>query len=193
MLKVAILGLTGDPITLGHMDIAQSVANSGIVDKVWIQPCWKHRLGKEPIAAEYRLQMAILAAHVLTPDIFSSAFEIDNKFEGGTYLLHQIMQAAFPAIQFYHIIGMDNANDIDKWANSEKLKAEVPFIVCNRKGVEEKETWFKQEPHKRLHHEMAYPISSTEVKEKLKTKDPMIMNFLHVIIHQYIEINNLYQ
>lgn len=199
MIKVAVLGLTGDPVTLGHMELAKVIAQSGLVDVVWVQPCWKHRLGKEPVDAVHRLEMVRIGCFAWRfkntaneVNIIPSAFEIDNKFEGGTYLLHQTMKSKFPEHQFFHVIGMDNANNIDKWTNPEKLKAEVPFIVCDRHGVDEKETWFNQPPHKRLHHKMKFPVSSTLVRELIKTQDSGVLKYVHTAVHQYIEINGLY-
>lgn len=193
MIKVAVLGLTGDPLTLGHMEIAKGVGESRIVDEVWFQPCWKHRFGKQPISAFHRMQMAELACDALGAGYHPSYFEVLNQFEGGTYLLFQAMKLEFPEYEFYHIIGMDNANSIDKWAFPEKLKSEVPFIVCNRQGVKEEATWFKQPPHQELHISLHYEISSTVVREKLIGNDNSISEYLDPTIYQYIQDHNLYR
>jgi len=44
--NVAILGGAFDPITIGHVQVAEQVLAKGLVDEVWFMPCFKHRFGK---------------------------------------------------------------------------------------------------------------------------------------------------
>ncbi len=189
--KIAVLGITGDPITLGHQQTAEAVGNSNFFDEVWIQPCWKHRLGKKPIHESCRMTMCIITVSNLGKKYISSFFEINNSIEGGTYILHQKMKEAFPDVDFYHIIGMDNANDIHKWANWEKLIKEVPFVVCHRKGIEKKVDWFEKQPHIYLPTDCV-EISSTDIRKMFEDKDSKVSEYLNPEVLRYIKDFKLY-
>ena len=60
--KIAILGGAMNPITVGHIQIAQFVLNtSKTFDEVWIMPIFKHMYNKEIASAKDRLAMCELA------------------------------------------------------------------------------------------------------------------------------------
>jgi len=63
--KVAILGGAFNPITIGHIQLAQFVLNtSGEFDEVWIMPANNHMAGKEMESPEHRYKMCEHAAQV---------------------------------------------------------------------------------------------------------------------------------
>ena len=60
-MKVALYGGSFNPITLGHVEVALYVLNSGLVDQVWLVPNYKSCTGKQLANENDRLEMCKLA------------------------------------------------------------------------------------------------------------------------------------
>lgn len=191
MIKVGLFGLTGDPVTLGHKLIGQYVQSSCLVNEFWYQPCWKHRFGKQPVDPVHRLNMCQLVCNEILR-CRTSAFEIDNRLECGTYEILSLMRENFN-VEFFPVIGMDNANHIQKWSYWEKLITEFPFIVVPRLGVEMKTDWFLKPPHKFVDVDIDIAVSSTFVKELLdNNKHHRVQELLTPRVYEYIVENKVY-
>lgn len=197
---VAILGGAFDPITVGHIQLAQYVLNSTFLfNEVWLMPCWKHLYDKKMVDAKHRLEMCKIAAQD-DVRIYVSDYEIRNKLSGKTFeLVSKLCED--PALEDYTfsmIIGMDNAMSFDKWFNHEKLKEMIGFIVVPRKGYtlgrKHRGLWFMEYPHVYLGH-VDSPIdevSSTAVRDGLASGSD-ISHMLSPDVLSYIESNGLYR
>lgn len=167
---VAILGGAFDPITTGHIKIAQFVLDtSRTFDEVWIMPCFQHLYNKKMASPEHRLKMCELAARS-DPRIRVFPYEIDHKLAGETYhFVKTLLEEDFAKHQhdFSMIIGMDNANTFDKWVNYQDLERMIRFVVVPRGNVErdEKVDWYLKPPHIYLHpDEPLLETSSTHLR-----------------------------
>lgn len=172
--KVAILGGAFNPITKGHIQLAQFVLNtSKEFDEVWLMPAYHHMYNKEMVSAEERLEMCRIAAEV-DGRIKVFDYEIKNKLAGETFYLFKRLKQDEELNNKYNfsmIIGLDNANSFDKWVNYNELERMVRFVVVPRKGYvrDEKVDWYLQKPHIYLNYEPdIVEVSSTLVREKLK-------------------------
>lgn len=173
-LEIALLGGAFDPITVGHIKLAQFVLNSSkTFDEVWIAPCWGHMYNKKLTDARHRLAMCYIAAEI-DPRIKVLDYEIKHELRGETYhLIKQLKEAPEyrDTANFSAIIGMDNANSFDKWVNSVELERMVRFVVATRQGIprNEKVGWYLKHPHMYLVAEDKIPdISSTVVRACLR-------------------------
>ena len=171
--KVAILGGAFNPITKGHIQLAQFVLNtSGEFDEVWLMPAYKHMYNKEMVSAEDRLKMCELATRI-DGRIKVFDFEIKHQLAGETFNLFKRLRQEEELNKKYNfsmIIGIDNANKFDKWVNYAELERMVRFVVVPRKGYDrdEKVDWYLQKPHIFLNKESEIiEVSSTLVREKL--------------------------
>lgn len=172
--KVAILGGAFNPITKGHIQLAQFVLNtSGEFDEVWLMPAYHHMYNKEMESAENRLKMCELAIRI-DGRIKVFDYEIRHQLAGETFNLFKRLRQEEELNKKYNfsmIIGIDNANTFDKWVNYTELERMVRFVVVPRKGYErdEKVDWYLQKPHIFLNKEVEIiEVSSTLVREKLK-------------------------
>lgn len=149
--SIAIVGITGDPPTMGHIWLAKQAASVGF-DMVWMMPCYCHKLGKKMTDAKHRLAMTEIAAREAGSNIIASDFEIFHELDGACYLTTWLLRQVFPSYDFTWVIGMDNALTLDMWMNSAVLKKGdlIPFLVCNRKGivVPPGDHWFLSPPHR---------------------------------------------
>jgi nicotinate-nucleotide adenylyltransferase len=150
--RVAIYGGAFDPITIGHIQVAQFILNtSGEFDEVWLMPAYKHMYGKEMASPEHRLNMCSIAAKIdKRINVFN--YEIKNELAGETYYFVKKLKEEEELNKHYHfslVIGLDNAVDFDKWVNYEMLERLIRFVVIPRKGygLNETNAWFLKEPH----------------------------------------------
>jgi nicotinate-nucleotide adenylyltransferase len=174
-LSIAILGGAFDPITVGHVAVAEFLLNvSSQLDEIWITPCYKHLFNKKMADAEYRLELCRLATkHDRRIKVWD--YEIKHKLGGETYNLVKRLLADkeyYDKYSFSIVIGMDNANTFNQWINFEDLERLIPFVVVTRSGVDIKHesNWYLKSPHKFLVPEKPLPeVSSTSVKNDLNT------------------------
>ena len=172
--QIAILGGAFDPITIGHIKLAQFVLNSSkTFDYVWIMPCYQHMYNKKMTSPEIRLEMCNIAAST-DRRISVSDYEIRNKFRGETYKLIKSLMSEEEykdKYDFSLIMGLDNANTFDKWVNYEELERMTRFVVVPRKGVNRdlNVDWYLKSPHIYLSPDNDIPnISSTIIRDNLK-------------------------
>ena len=152
--RFAILGGAFNPVTKGHIAIANAVINENICDKVLMMPCYSHMFEKKMVNPNKRLKMCEIAIESQEHrDIVAYNYEIYfaeafGKMHYSTYelMLHLTKVADH---KFSLIIGMDNANNFHKWANYEELMNLVRFIVVTRAGVPRNENvnWYMKSPH----------------------------------------------
>jgi len=198
--KVAILGGAFDPIHVGHIQLAQLVLNTlGEFDEVWLMPAYNHMYNKNMTDAESRLEMCKMAAKK-DSRIKVFDYEIRNKLRGETYYFLKKLKEEKELTEKYHfsmIIGLDNANNFDKWVNYEELERLTQFVVVQRKGIERNLNvdWYLQKPHIFLRNEIFITeISSTQIRDFLHTKDNSeISNYLDENVYKYIIEKNLYR
>jgi nicotinate-nucleotide adenylyltransferase len=196
---VAILGGAFNPITKGHMQIAEYVLNSvDWISEVWLMPCYKHMYDKKMESADHRLSMCNLVSPKI-PGVHVFDYEIRKKFAGGTYyLMKELLKEDFIEQQhdLYIIIGQDNANTFSHWVEHEKLAELVPFIIIPRRGIipDPHARWYFTPPHIRI--EAKNPImevSATLVRKLLSDKKyDEASKLLDEDVFQYILDNGLY-
>jgi len=213
--KIAILGGAYNPITIGHIKLAQFVLDSSnMFDEIFLTPCFKHMNNKNMVSPEHRLNMCKLAAEV-DGRIRVFDYEIKNELEGSTYnMIKRLLDEDFSKqeMDFSLIIGLDNANTFDKWVESDLLEKLIRFVVVPRKGVkrDEKVDWYLKPPHIFLSPDNNIPeISSTEIRTYMdnyyvrpisKNMLPMqyeaedfVVNSVGRKVFDYIVGNNLYR
>lgn len=136
--QVALLGGAFNPITVGHIQVAQFVLNtSKKFDEVWITPAYGHMYGKEMASPEDRIAMCKLAAEV-DARIKVFDFEIANQLKGETYQTVKLLKeelAYKDKYDFSWIIGLDNANTFDKWVNYEHLENLSDLLLFREKAI----------------------------------------------------------
>jgi nicotinate (nicotinamide) nucleotide adenylyltransferase len=196
--SVAILGGAFDPVTNGHIRVAEFVLeNCRWIDEVCLMPTSTSNVGKNMESSEHRLKMCELA--VFGNDHISvSSYEIRNKLSGSTMeLLDKLKDdhiTNYYSLSF--IIGLDNALTFDRWKNAETLKREMRFIVCPRTGytLSDNNAWFTQDPHTYIDKDYKLPeVSSTAVRESLKAGNLHQLNRkISLWVAEYILENNLY-
>lgn len=134
-MRIGIYSGTFDPIHTGHAILASYIAQSGLVDEVWLLVSPRNPLKKEAAAAsdEERLQMARLAAEGL-PGVTVSDFEMHLPLPSYTYRTLRDLRESYPDHQFRLIVGADNWCSFSSWADWERILSEFGLIVYPRPG-----------------------------------------------------------
>lgn len=134
-MRIGIYSGTFDPIHTGHAILASYIAQSGLVDEVWLLVSPRNPLKKEAAAAsdEERLQMAQLAAEGL-PGVKVSDFEMHLPLPSYTYRTLRDLRESYPDHQFRLIVGADNWCSFSSWADWKRILSEFGLIVYPRPG-----------------------------------------------------------
>lgn len=197
--NIAILGGAFNPVTKGHIQIAEYLLKTlKNLSEVWIMPCYSHVYHKKLVSPEHRLEMCRLAIGPRT-DIMLFDYETKKQFSMGTYyLLVDLLNEDFIKKQFriHMIIGMDNANTFHYWIQHKKLMDLIPFITLPRRGIEAvpEIDWYKKPPHVFLDSKEAImEVSSTEVRALIKEQDyESAGKLVHPEVLEYIRMHQLY-
>lgn len=190
-MKIGVFGGSFNPPTKGHTRLANHIAESGVVDRVYMMPCYKSLYNKELASGEDRLKMLVMADK--HPNVLPFDWEIKNKIENkGTYEIMKMLEADFPNDELYFIIGLDNSQKVRTWRNGDKIIDELKFIVVPRFGTNTQDIWFMNPPHIWLSSYEADDISSSGVKEILKNGGDLDQH-LDNMVKDYIITNGLYK
>lgn len=158
---IALYGGAFDPFTLAHKAVCDAVFDQFGWD-VWVMPCWEHKFGKKPTEADLRFEMIEDLAHRMPNYFIPCNWEIIKEHTGSMYETISGLKKSHPNKVFYIVIGMDNANEMEKWDQGDLLIEENPFIVIGRNGHTPTQGWFLNEPHKYI--TLDIKLSSTDVR-----------------------------
>jgi nicotinate-nucleotide adenylyltransferase len=131
--RVALYGGSFDPVHSAHLRIAQSVIESGVVDRLIFVPTAHSPLKKDgPIASDsQRLQMLALA----TADEPRYSVDSSEIEQGGiSYTIDWVrsFKAAHPNAQLYWILGADQFELLEQWRSIRELAQLLHFLVLPR-------------------------------------------------------------
>lgn len=131
--RYGILGGTFDPIHIGHLIIAEQVADELQLDRVFFVPSGRppHKRLHLVTAAEHRYQM-VSRAIAGNPRFEISRFEVDRQ--GYSYTvdtLKQFRQELGAEVDLYFILGTDALRDMQSWYQVDEV-----FGLCLIAAVE---------------------------------------------------------
>ncbi len=165
--RTGIFGGSFNPIHKGHIALAEQILQSGLVDEIWLMVSPQnplkdnHNLWND----QFRLHLARLAANN-HPGIKVSDFEFRLPRPSYMYRTLNALEKAYPQRTFTLIIGADNWTCFHKWSHPDEILKKYPIIVYPRKGFPIKAS---EMPKNTILLDFdLYPISSTEIRQKLK-------------------------
>ena len=192
-MKIGLYFGTFNPIHVGHMIIANHMAEYSGLEQIWmvVTPHNPHK-EKNSLLDDYkRLHLVALAAEDF-PKIKASDFEF--KLPQPNYTVNTLahLQDKFPSHEFSLIMGEDNVKTFHKWKNYEVILQNHDIYVYPRVSSEAENPAFKDHP--RIHKIDApiVEISSTFIRENRKNKKN-VQPLLPAKVWEYIDYNNLYK
>jgi nicotinate-nucleotide adenylyltransferase len=190
MKRICILGGAFDPIHSGHLGLAQIATK--YADEVWVMPCLDHTHDKQMTAFSHRMYMCAIAV-LGKRHVFVSDFEQKHHIAGGSMRVVEALGFLYPDVSFSFIIGQDNADTIETWKESEKLRESVSFIVVPRQGypkTDHRTVWYAKSPHIYLTRDILVEASSTDIREVISMGEQP--SHLHEGVWDYVLKNQLY-
>jgi nicotinate-nucleotide adenylyltransferase len=201
-MKIGLYFGTFNPIHVGHLIIANHMAEYAGLDQIWMMVTPHNPLKKkDTLLDDYqRLELVFLATEDY-PKIKPSDFEF--KLPQPNYTVNTLahLQDHFPQHEFSLIMGEDNLRTFHKWKNYEVILANYNIFVYPRisaeidnpdPSVSELAKQFKNHPKIHVIDAPVVEISSTFIRENIKNKKN-VMPLLHTKVWQYIDHNNIYK
>ena len=192
-MKIGLYFGTFNPIHIGHLIIANHLAEHTGLDQIWMVVTPHNPLKKkDTLLDDYnRLQMVFLATEDF-PKIKPS--DIEFKLPQPNYTVNTLahLQEKYPEHHFSLIMGEDNLKSFHKWKNYETILQNHEIYVYPRVSSEEHNPTFENHPKIHLIDAPIVEISSTFIRESIKNKKN-VQPLLPSKVWEYLDHNNFYR
>lgn len=182
--KIALFGGTFDPIHQGHIALADQACQRIHADRVVFIPCRQspHKTTAPGASAEQRCVMIELAIAPLDWAELSRV-EIDRDSDSFSWQSAAYFADRFPEAELFWILGTDQWSKINSWAEPDKLRDNLTFIVAMRNGdsIEAHAGW------KHLPLIFDHPANATAIRRGNYPPD-----WLNSSVADYIDRQSLY-
>ncbi|MBN1596018.1 nicotinate-nucleotide adenylyltransferase [candidate division FCPU426 bacterium] len=197
--RIGVFGGTFDPIHLGHLRVAEEVAERFRLGRVIFVPAGipPHRRQPET-SSQHRLNMVRCAISGNT-QFTTSPLEMQRPGKSYTVETLQYLSRLHPKDVFYLIVGADQMVKLRKWYQSEQLFHYCRIIGISRPGtpldhLQARITADFPPEHVQnifLFSVSALDISSTEIRRKIR-EGRSIRYLVPQKVLQYISLHKLY-
>lgn len=192
-MKIGLYFGTFNPIHIGHLIIANHMAEYSDLDQIWMVVTPHNPLKKKSTLLDdsHRLQMVHLATEDF-PKIKPS--DIEFKLSQPNYTINTLahLQEKYPNYEFSLIMGEDNLKSLHKWKNYEVILEHHQIYVYPRISEESENLELKNHPKIHLIDAPVVEISSTFIRENIK-KGKNVQPLLPNKVWEYIDHNNFYK
>ena len=192
-MKIGLFFGTFNPIHIGHLILANYMAEFSDLDEVWfvITPMSPFKQKSSMLDNTHRLAIANVAVEDY-PKLKTS--DIEFKLPQPNYTVKTLIhiEEKYPEHQFCLIMGEDNLKGFHKWKNYETIIKNYQLYVYPRisDGVVESE--FLKHPHVHRVEAPIVQISSTFIRKSIKNKKD-IRTMLPANVWNYIDEMNFYK
>jgi nicotinate-nucleotide adenylyltransferase len=194
--KIAVIGGSFNPITVGHLKMAEAVLEFlPETDQVWLMPAFRHPFEKHRDYASERIRMVRL---VESTRIRYFGYEIDHRLSGETFATFtRLLEDPdyFRKYEFSMVIGSDCVLDFDmRWKHAHSLSRLVRFIIVPRPGYDPStyNGLLSVPPHVILRQAQTPDISATRIREKIR-KGESVVDLVPEPVRQFIMEKGLYR
>lgn len=193
MMKIGLYFGSFNPIHIGHLVIANHMAEYSDLDQVWfvVTPHNPFKKKSSLLDNYQRLEMVYRATkdyNKLNP----SAIEFNLPQPNYTVNTLAYLQEKYPDYEFALIMGADNLKSFHKWKNYEVILENHHIYVYPRISNSQVKTPF--DDHEKIHHIEApiMELSSTFIRKAIKAGKhvkPMLPEF----VWEYLDEMNFYK
>jgi nicotinate-nucleotide adenylyltransferase len=132
-MKVALFFGSYNPIHIGHLIIANAIAESKLADKVWlvVSPQSPFKEKKDLLSSAQRLYLANIAVE----DNYNlQVSDIEMHLPQPSYTIDTLthLKEKYPKYEFSIVMGQDNLEGFHRWKNYEKIQENHKIIVYQR-------------------------------------------------------------
>ncbi|MBF4486125.1 nicotinic acid mononucleotide adenylyltransferase [Flavobacterium piscis] len=200
-MKIGLYFGTYNPIHVGHLIIANHMAEFADLDQIWMVVTPHNPLKKKSTLLDdhQRLEMVHLATEDY-PKIKPS--DIEFKLPQPNYTVNTLvhLHEKYPTHDFSLIMGEDNLKTLHKWKNYEVLLEHYEIYVYPRledktqtgETLEEEPNTLKSHPNIHIIDAPIVEISATFIRKSIK-EGKNIQPLLPPKVWEYIDHNNFYK
>lgn len=192
-MKIGLYFGTYNPIHVGHLIIANHMAEFAAIDQIWMVVTPHNPLKKKATLLDdhHRLQMVYLATEDY-PKIKPSDIEFKLPQPNYTVITLAHLQEKYPNHEFSLIMGEDNLKTLHKWKNYEVILENHDIYVYPRISDEPENAALKSHPKIHVIDAPIVEISSTFIRNSIK-EGKNIQPLLPPKVWEYIDHNNFYK
>ena len=193
MKKIGLYFGTFNPIHIGHLAIANHIAEFSDLDEIWmvVTPHNPFKKKSSLLDNHHRLEMVYLATESYDSIIPS---DIEFKLPQPNYTVNTLihLQEKYPDHHFNLIMGEDNLKSFHKWKNYEVILENHDIYVYPRVSEGQVETQFEEHPKIHKVDAPIMEISSTFIRKSIAEKKD-IRPLLPEAVWKYIDEMNFYK
>jgi len=188
-MKTGIYGGSFNPIHEGHVALARALAESGLVDEMWlmVSPQNPFKVDAQLLNDEERLRLARLAVRDV-PGVEICDREFSMPRPSYMYNTLQALSCEHPDREFVLVIGADNWERFPKWYRSEDILSAYRIIVYPRPGY----TLQDVPEGVTIADTPLLDISSTEIRRRIAFEPDYDGEGLPAVVWQEIKQDGLY-
>lgn len=189
MRRTGIYGGSFNPIHLGHICLAKALAESGLVDEMWllVSPQNPFKVDARLLDDEKRLHLAQLAVRDV-PGVEVCDREFSLPRPSYMYNTLQALTQEHPDREFVLVIGADNWERFPAWYRSQDILSAYRIIIYPRPGYVCKDL----PEGVTLADTPLLDISSTEIRNRIQTQPDYDGEGLCPIVWEEIKREGLY-
>ena len=192
-MKIGLYFGTFNPIHVGHLIIANHMAEHSDLEQIWMVVTPHNPLKqKNTLLDDYqRLHLVRLATEDY-PKIKPS--DIEFKLPQPNYTVNTLahLMEKYPQHEFSLIMGEDNLKSLHKWTNYEYILQHHDIYIYPRVSEEAENLTLKDHPRVHWIDAPIVEISSTFIRENIKNKKN-IRPLLPHNVWEYVDHNNFYR
>jgi len=192
-MKIGLYFGTFNPIHVGHMIIANHLAEYSDLDQIWmvVTPHNPHKEKRTLLDDYQRLHLVHLATEAY-PKIKPS--DIEFKLPQPNYTVNTLVHLLekFPHHEFALIMGEDNLNSLHKWKNYEYILEHHAIYVYPRIAAGKALPELLEHPHVHKINAPVVEISSTAIREGI-AQQKNVRPLLPDAVWDYVDANLLYR
>ena len=204
-MKIGIYGGTYNPPHLGHITAARAVFDMLELDELWLIPAGLPPHKEMPEGSptiEQRLELTRLAGEQLGVNGKVKVLDIEARRVGRSFTVDTLteLKAQYPTDEFWLLMGTDMFLTLQAWKAPEKILSMTGIAAFGRTEEDTEELFAIQREYLQKNYPgsniftLTIPgvvdVSSTEIREKLKTGDAAA--WLAPAVYGYILREGLY-
>ena len=192
-MKIGLFFGTYNPIHVGHLIIANHLAEHSDLDQVWlvVTPQSPHKKKQSLLDNHQRLELVFRATKDF-PKLVPSAIEFNLPKPNYTVHTLAYLEEKHPGQQFALIMGEDNLRSFPKWKNADVIMGNYPIYVYPRKLKTATESVSYSSETVTHIDAPIMEISSTFIRQQIKG-GKNIKPLLSLAVWDYIDEMNLYK